>query len=142
MERQLFNTVGKRIRILRQDLGLSQEGLTYELAQKGVEIGRSYISELERTSKVPSGEVIAGLARVLGTSTDYLLMMTDNPFHVEAASEKNAIIVDDDFEREKVQQLVNEFSSLSAQDQDMLIDLAARLRSMSKPRAIGNEEGL
>ena len=79
MSKQFLDTVGKRIRILRQDLGLNQGELVNALEKQGIEVGRSYISELERTDKVPSGTVLAGLAKVLGTTTDYLLMLTDDP---------------------------------------------------------------
>lgn len=75
----LLNTTGKRIRLLRGDLDLTQEELTRQIEKLGVTIGRSYISLLERTSNVPSGDVLAGLARVLRTTTDYLLLLTDDP---------------------------------------------------------------
>ena len=55
MSKLFLDTVGKRIRILRQDLGLNQAELVHELEKRSIEVGRSYISELERTDKVPSG---------------------------------------------------------------------------------------
>jgi transcriptional regulator with XRE-family HTH domain len=137
MEKQLLNTVGKRIRILRQDMGYSQEGLTYELANIGVEMGRSYISELERTGKVPSGDIIAGLAKVLGTTTDYLLLMTEDPFPSKSA--ETAIHIEEDVDPKQIQRLIDEFSDLPQSDQTMLIELATKLRAAAKPRIIGDE---
>lgn len=75
----MLNTTGKRIRLLRGDLDLTQEELTRQVEKLGVQVGRSYLSILERSDKVPSGEVLAGLARVLRTTTDYLLLLTDDP---------------------------------------------------------------
>ena len=80
------NTTGKRIRLLRQDLDLTQEELTRRLQLDGVSIGRSYISVLERSDKMPSGEVLAGLARALKTTTDYLLLRTEDAAQPEEES--------------------------------------------------------
>lgn len=74
-----LNSTGKRIKVLRQDLDLTQEELRRQLHLIGVDIHQSYISSLERSSSLPSGEVLAGLARVLHTTTDYLLLLTDDP---------------------------------------------------------------
>ncbi len=79
-KRGLLNTFGKRARALREDLGLRQEDLIREMERRaGVKVGQTYISELERTEKYPNGDVVAAIARVLGTSADYLLLITDDP---------------------------------------------------------------
>lgn len=75
----MLNTTGKRIRLLRGDLDLTQEELTRQVKKLGVDVGRSYISILENSDAIPSGEIIQGLARVLHTTTDYLLLLTDDP---------------------------------------------------------------
>jgi transcriptional regulator with XRE-family HTH domain len=75
----LLNTTGKRIKLLRHDLDLTQEEIRRRLHLNGVDIHQSYISSLERSNSLPSGEVLAGLARVLHTTTDYLLLLTDDP---------------------------------------------------------------
>lgn len=56
----LLNTTGKRIRVLRNDLGLTQGEVMQQLESVGVAVDRSYLSILERTDRVPNGEVIAG----------------------------------------------------------------------------------
>lgn len=76
---KLLNTTGKRIRVLREDLNLTQGEVRHLLKQDGVTVSQSYLSILERSDRVPSGEVIAGLAQVLRTSSDYILMLTDDP---------------------------------------------------------------
>jgi transcriptional regulator with XRE-family HTH domain len=77
MTRRKRDTFGARLRQLREDADFTQDQLIDRLAAVGVRIGRSYISELERTDKLPNGEVIIGLARALRCSADYLLGLSD-----------------------------------------------------------------
>lgn len=65
---------GSRLRNLRRDLGLSQESLANALG-----IGNRQIWRYENEETQPSGEMVANLARVLGTSSDYLLGLVDDP---------------------------------------------------------------
>lgn len=77
-----LDTLGKRLRYLRLTMGLSQTDVRNRMAaEQGVEIGANYLSILEsdRKHKRPSLEVMAALARVLGTTTDYLGLNTDDP---------------------------------------------------------------
>ena len=120
MSKQFLDTVGKRIRILRQDLGLNQGELVNALEKQGIEVGRSYISELERTDKVPSGTVLAGLAKVLGTTTDYLLMLTDDPVMPDEQEEQQ---IEDALGRE----LLAVYATLAADKKAMLLYLAKAL---------------
>jgi len=125
MSKQFLDTVGKRIRILRQDLGFKQAGLVNELEKQGIDVGRSYISELERTDKVPSGTVLAGLAKVLGTTTDYLLMLTDEPGLPDEQEEQK---VEDALARE----LLAVFAMLAADKKAVLLYLAKALADSGK----------
>ena len=71
---------GARLRSLRTDRSMNQETLVQLLQEKyDIRTSQSYISHMENSGKVPSGEVVAGLARLLETSTDYLLLLTDDP---------------------------------------------------------------
>jgi transcriptional regulator with XRE-family HTH domain len=91
MTPKFLDTFGKRVRILRQERGWTQNQLIDALKTVGVDIGRSYVSEWERTDKMPSGEVVAALARVLETTADYLLLLTDDAEIVENTQEVDAI---------------------------------------------------
>lgn len=74
-----LDTFGKRLRVLRMDRGLSQIELRTEMEEKhGVDIGETYVSELERTNKMPSLEVAAAMAKTLKISLDYLALLTDD----------------------------------------------------------------
>ena len=130
MSKQFLDTVGKRIRILRQDLGLNQAELVHELEKRSIEVGRSYISELERTDKVPSGTVLAGLARVLGTTTDYLLLLTDDPNPPHEQEEQQ---IEDALARE----LLAVYMTLAADKKAMLLYLAKALAEPDKATSHG-----
>lgn len=81
MNREFFNTFGKRINILRRERGWTQDDLAERLSRHGVTVGKTWISTLERskTNKLPATDVVVTMAKVLGTTTDYLLMVTDDP---------------------------------------------------------------
>lgn len=85
----MLDTLGKRVRILRLDLDMRQNDLESKLKEHGADIGQSYISVLENSDRIPSGEVVAALAKALGTTTDYLLLLTDNPLRPEDESGAN-----------------------------------------------------
>ena len=71
----LLDTLGKRIKALRADSGMSQK----ELARR-MHTAQSHLSEVEADS-VPrvSGELLSRIASALGTTTDYLLLLTVDP---------------------------------------------------------------
>ena len=84
----LFNTTGKRIRMLRVGRGLTQVELSEALKDYGVQVNNTFISQIENgladkdgdgRPKQPSMKMLAGLAQVLGTTTDFLLLLSDNP---------------------------------------------------------------
>jgi transcriptional regulator with XRE-family HTH domain len=74
-----LDTFGKRLRAIRQDRDLSQIQLRDRMEREcRVAIGESYISELERTDKMPSLEVAAAMAKILDVSLDYLALLMDD----------------------------------------------------------------
>lgn len=74
-----LDTFGKRLRVLRIDREMSQIDLRERMEREcGEKIGETYISELERTDKMPTLKVAAAMARVLETSLDYLGLLTDD----------------------------------------------------------------
>lgn len=73
-------TFGWRLKRLRMDLGLTQEDLRAELERAtGRVVGKTYITDLERTERMPSLAMAAAMARMLGTTTDYLALLSDDP---------------------------------------------------------------
>ena len=74
-----LDTFGKRLRVLRIDREMSQIDLRDRMDKSyGVKIGETYISELERTDKMPTLQVAAAMARALETSLDYLGLLTED----------------------------------------------------------------
>lgn len=125
----LLNTTGKRIRVLRGDLDLTQEELTRQVEKLGIRIGRSYISLLERSTNIPSGEVLAGLARVLHTTTDYLLLLTDDPLIPGEPDEDVREVSDDEWA------LLLELRRLPDTDRQALFKIIWELVAMGRQQA-------
>jgi len=79
MSTQFETSLGKRVKLLRQFLGLNQEELQERMQRDyGVRVGQGYISDIERDKATPTWQVVAGLARALHTTADYLMLLTDN----------------------------------------------------------------
>lgn len=75
----LFDTTGKRIRALRTGRELSQLELVRALESHGVQVGNSFLSQVEAGSKQAPVELIVALAKTLGTTTDFLLLVSNEP---------------------------------------------------------------
>ena len=60
---------GQRIRKLRQDIGISMENMAAKL-----DVTTNYLGKIERGMRSPSLGFVIRLSRILGISTDYLLM--------------------------------------------------------------------
>jgi transcriptional regulator with XRE-family HTH domain len=74
-----LSTYGRRVRFLREQRDMLQKELREALIASGNPMSAGYSSGLENGDQQPTGEIIAATARILGTSTDFLLMMTDDP---------------------------------------------------------------
>lgn len=73
MKRDYRNTIGKRIKLLRQDMKIQQN----ELAEI-IGMTQSHLSQIERGVKRPTAPSLAKIAKALGTTVDYLLMLEDD----------------------------------------------------------------
>ncbi len=69
MEELNYIEIGKRIKIKRKELNLTQEKLS-EL----IDVSPSYISEIERGSSICSLATITNISITLNTSLDYLVL--------------------------------------------------------------------
>ena len=76
-----LKSFGRRVRVLREDLGLSQPELVEAvMKQGGVGVTQSYLSKLESgKNRTPGGEIVLALAKALGTTTDFLLGRVNDP---------------------------------------------------------------
>ncbi len=66
--------LGERIRLRRELLGLSQK----ELAEK-IHVAASTVNRYENGVYDPASSTLSAISVVLGTSSDYLLGLADNP---------------------------------------------------------------
>lgn len=78
-----LDTFGKRVKVLRIDRGLSQIELRDAMKKHGVDIGETYISELERSAKMPMLDVAAAMAQALGITVDYLALIVEEALPLE-----------------------------------------------------------
>lgn len=68
MDELNYIEIGKRIKIKRKELGITQEKLS-EL----IDVCPSYISEIERGYSIPSLSTVCRISNVLDSSLDYII---------------------------------------------------------------------
>lgn len=64
-----YEEIGKRIKIKRKEMKLTQEKLS-----EIIDVSPSYISEIERGSSICSLATLTNIANTLGASLDYLVL--------------------------------------------------------------------
>lgn len=114
-------TTGRRVKLLRNDLGLSQEELG-----RAVGVAKTTISGIERDAQGIGG-VAQKLAAALGTTTDYLLMATGNPLPPEETATED--------ERDALRgAIMSEYERLEEVDRRALYEIAVTLRLAKERR--------
>lgn len=143
MDSRFNNTLGKRTRLLRMDLNLKQG----ELAER-IGIRHSYMSGIENDKANPTGEVLAKLADALGTSTDYLLLLTDDatrsqdnaaPTFLSEEAEQAAAMIDEmypDLRRQAVAAVRGIYSHYEehARRDRLIMDLLNSIEALNGPK--------
>ena len=131
MTKRLLDSFGKRLRVLRLDLGLTQGEVLEQMESAGVKIGQSYISDMERTDKLPNGEVLVGLAKVLHTTTDYLLLLSDDPTPAQESETRLVLDVEDRRERELLQEALELIQDLPPAEQRIAVEAILLIKRAS-----------
>lgn len=132
------SVLANRLLLSRRDVDLTQ----IELAQRAGNVSAAYISDLER-SKVgnPSVEVIIALAAALGVRPEYLLGWSDDPLGesqpASLAEGRVVYQVNSPAEYRQIQELLDLWQELTADDQRMLLELADKLRRAGNARIVG-----
>ena len=134
MSEPRFNTFGKRVRLLREDMGLTQGDVVNQLATKGIKMRQSYLSELERTDKTPPGEMVAGLAKVFNTTTDYLLLLNDDPSPPTPVQRQILDLARTEKERELLEELVDLIRDIPEGQQMLALEAVQIIRRASRSR--------
>ncbi len=109
------NTVGRRIRLKRDAMGMTRDNLA-----EAIDVTPKFIQDIEYGNKGMSTETLARLSEALGLTTDYILKgIVDEEVHdIERQAVKNDIL-----------------DSLKAYDNDQLkiMDQVCRLLAEGKP---------
>lgn len=69
-----MSELSRRIKLLRENAGMSQEELGYHIGKD-----QKQVSRYENETSIPTADVLLRMARVFDTTADYLIGMTDNP---------------------------------------------------------------
>lgn len=118
MKRSLYpRSFGRRVRILREDMRLSQPELVKMVNDQKVELTQSYLSKLENVKpedgfKAPAGEVVGAIAKALQTTSDFLLCLIDDPDVASGGSDEAGVSM----EASKAADLVDHLSPESRQE--------------------------
>ena len=130
----MFGSTGKRIKALRTSRDINQKDMMPALKRQGVEVGQSFISQIESDRKQPPLELLVALARVLGTTTDYLLMVTDDP--TPAASTETQIVIDipNRTERALIEDWIELMQDIEPDRRDSVLRSVRLLLSPPKPQ--------
>lgn len=86
----LKRIIGARVKKLREenkDESLSQDELAKALRQHGIKVEKAQIGHIEAGRRLPSVEVLLGIADYYATSIDYLTGRTCNPSSLETIDE-------------------------------------------------------
>lgn len=124
-----LNTFGKRLMLARKDIGLTQEELIDALARYNVSIGQTYVSALETTDKMPVGQVVAAMAKVLGVSADYLLLLTDDPLPQGAPHDDHEVGISP--EAERIARVVDTLTQRRRAEAERLVNVIAESAAAS-----------
>jgi transcriptional regulator with XRE-family HTH domain len=126
---------------MRQEYDWSQSDLAERVSAIGVSVNGSTISKIETSQRDPSAEMLAALAKVLGTTTDYLLMLSEDPLpREEDWLLERELAGELDVNEPMLRTLLETISRLSRTDQALLLNFAERLAAANQPRIIGGDE--
>lgn len=130
--------LAERLLLSRRDVDITQE----DLAQQAGNLSAAYISSLERGKVLnPTTEVIEALATALGVRPEYLLGWSDDPLGesqpASIAEGRVVYQVNSPAEYRQIQELLDLWQELTADDQRMLLELADKLRRAGNARIVG-----
>jgi transcriptional regulator with XRE-family HTH domain len=131
--------MGERVRKLRDKANLSQGGLAALVAKEvnEAEYHQTAISSIERGTRYPSVQVLAALANVLGTNTDYLLGLTDDDKPASDLEDQVVIGAPDPAGRKLLQETVNLLAKKSVEEQRYILELVRKIIGPSSGTIIG-----
>ena len=139
MSEKLLRSTGKRIRALRDDRGWNQTDFVDILKKNGTEIRRSTMSSIENDVNNPSVEVLITIAKTLGTTTDYLLVLSDDPFPQQSNDGNVVVEVESTEERKVIEEVFELIKDFPLEEQKNILDMLRFVVKDKKPRIVGGE---
>jgi transcriptional regulator with XRE-family HTH domain len=132
---KLMETVGKRISDL---IDSKWEGSQEELAAL-LSVHQTHVSAMKRGARFPSVPVLASLANILETNTDYLLGLTDDDKPSSDLDDQVLVTVRDPEEKALFHELFELLRKKPLEEQRLILDMV-RLTVPRAPRIIGGKE--
>jgi transcriptional regulator with XRE-family HTH domain len=126
--RELRTEIGKRLKLLRKERGLTQQGLA-ALVQGGLDY--TYIGKIERGEQLPSLKILVGISAALNVPLDYFFRDEEAAAGVLFASELRALLG-----QEKGRELARVLRLLHPDDIPLvteIIKLLHRHRTVARP---------
>lgn len=117
----MLDTMGKRLNLLRNEMGIEQREVVRRMEQHGVKIGTSHYSKIERDVTKPSIDVLVALARVLESTPSYLSLFDDQPYPI---TEKD----DDLYISETANEIAHVADRLTESNRQLVLEVAKRLQ--------------
>jgi transcriptional regulator with XRE-family HTH domain len=141
MEIDALADLGEKIKKRRKDRGWTQSELVERLNQSPYHpdlTGQSHVSNIENGvgDKLPSVRMLAALAEVLETNTDYLLGLTNDDKPASDLEDQVVVGVHDRQAREAIQELADLMASRPPEEQQFVLSVVRRLIP-KQPRIIG-----
>lgn len=124
-----IENLGKRVRELRDRAEWNQGGLAALVAKEigETECHQTTISAIERGTRYPSVQMLAALAIVLRTNTDYLLGLTDDAKPASDLEDQVVVGVHDPAKREVLQTTIDLLAERRIEEQRYILELIRKV---------------
>lgn len=134
---KILTSTGKRIRALRDGKGWNQARFVEVLENFGSIIGRSSMSQIENDINNPSQDLLINIAKSLNTTTDYLLLLSDDPFPPQTTDTQIVIETKGNEERKVIEEIFELIQDYPLDEQRRILDMLRFVVKEKKPRIIG-----
>lgn len=134
-----INTTGKRIKYLRITNGWNGKRFLEELRRQTGEIVKpSALSNHEKDTSMPAYPTLIHYAEALGTTTDFLLLVTDDPTPAKKTDRNVVIEAKGEEERRILEEIASLLEEMNAGDLRFVLDIVRRISAL--PLAPKEEE--
>jgi transcriptional regulator with XRE-family HTH domain len=137
-----INTTGKRIKYLRETVNhwKGKEFLEELLGRTGEQVQSSTLTNHEKDTAMPGYKTLVNYAKTLGTTTDFLLLLTDDPSQ-DKKSDRNVVIeVRGEEDRRIVEEIGSALEEMPVGDLRLILDVVRRLTPGGYTLAASNKE--